>query len=137
MKVNKLILSVLCVLFFQSLIVSGQTNKNDAVVVWLKDFYSHYMTEMSKMPPNSKYLDNLESSHCTKQLLSKLKNEDYDYDPFLNAQDIDLASVKSLSIKKSSDNAYIVSYTAANKKIIHVKVFVMCEKNKYSISGLR
>jgi hypothetical protein len=139
MKIEKLTLGIFLILFFQSFVGFSQPNNNDPVIVWLKGFYVTYMTEISKMPPDIKKIESLRANNCTKQFLSKLNSGDYDFDPFISAQDFDIKSIKSLSIRKGSrNNLYVISYkNTGNNHTVNVNVFIAHEKNRYLIMELK
>ena len=108
--------------------IQAQENKSEKeMICMIKNFYTAYITENSKMPIDTLQIDALKKKHCTTSLLLKLENEDLDYDPFLNAQDCDINMLQSLNIKKAqvATDVYIISYLAEGHEdpvVIKMKV---------------
>lgn len=118
----------------------AQDNSSDGKIIsMLKEFYTSYITENSKMPPNMKNIDSMKRKYCTNSLLYKIKKQELDYDPFLNAQDSNTEWLKTLSITKDSNktNLYIVSYidSYSNNKI-SVKLIIVKEKDSFKINSI-
>jgi hypothetical protein len=88
-------------------------NFNDKEITgMLKDFYTSYIVERSKMPENFKKIDSTVKKYCTIDLQNQLKNEDIDYDLLLNGQFCEKEWLNTMSINKdSNDNSiYNVSF---------------------------
>lgn len=78
-----------------------------------------------------KKLDSILTKYCAPDLLHKIKQKtdagDLDYDPFLKAQDVDTASLKTITFTKDPKrpDAYTFSYVANQgkyKPVIHLIV---------------
>jgi Tfp pilus assembly protein PilN len=120
-----------------------QSNTDEEQVVnMLTDFYTGYITIIAKGPMD--YEDKLialKEKCCTKKLLDKVaedfKNE-LDYDPFINAQDSDVAWLKTLSVVKEpqKENTYSVSYRSndTTKVVIHLRVIK--QDDLFKIDGI-
>ncbi|MFZ4457075.1 MAG: DUF3828 domain-containing protein [Bacteroidales bacterium] len=121
-----------------------QNDLNDKeVVMFLKQFYSEYITSVSEDEPiiSVKKTNALQRKYCTKQLLRRipvLANK-IDADPFLSAQDSNQDCLKTLSIKRHPKikNQYIVSYVDiySNTKFI-VYLTIIKNNNTYQISDI-
>lgn len=98
----------------------------------LKAFYTEYITESSKFPTNYEKLSQIREKYCTKELLLEIEKLDLDYDLILNAQDTELSTLESLSIKEEKNNLFIVSYIFYADKV-EVKLYVKLIHNKYKI----
>ncbi|HTI91872.1 MAG TPA: DUF3828 domain-containing protein [Puia sp.] len=97
----------------------------------LKTFYTSYILTFNDLPNSEKKLDAILKKYCDGQLLSKIKQKtesgDLDSDPFLKAQDVDTASVKTFTFGKDPKKAdvYTFSYVANQgkyKPLIHLMV---------------
>ena len=110
------------------------------VLAMLKDFYTSYIIESSKMSPTqTQKLNSIKAKYCTKGLLDKIekqfKSGELDYDPFLKAQDVDTGWLKTLSFSKDlkKPSSYVVSYTDTNSST-KVNIYVTVVKKN---EGLR
>jgi len=103
----------------------------------IKSFYTGYITENVKMPPNGSKIFSLKKQYCTTYLLDKINNQELDYDPFLKAQDANLEWLKTLIVKKDSSKKdfYAVSYTDNNKQII-IKLNVIKQNDSFKIDSI-
>jgi hypothetical protein len=120
-----------------------QSNADEEQVVnMLTDFYTGYITIIAKGPMDFEdKLIALKEKCCTKKLLDKVaedfKNE-LDYDPFINAQDSDVAWLKTLSVVKEpqKENTYSVSYRSndTTKVVIHLRVIK--QDSSFKIDGI-
>ena len=106
---------ILLMLFFLS--CSSETAPSsvsdpEKVMDAIKEFYSSYILESSKMPPNDLQIEALKNRHCTQRFLTQLNDAEVDVDPFLNAQDVDEKWASTLEIipKDVSKNLYSVCY---------------------------
>jgi hypothetical protein len=107
----------------------------------LRTFYTNYITEISETSDVKKeisYLDSLTHIYCTSSLLEKIKNEELDYDPFINAQDADIECLRTLTINKDAEvsNLYVVSYLETYSfQQINIKLLIVKQKNCYKIDS--
>ncbi|MCU0433861.1 MAG: hypothetical protein MUC87_10440 [Bacteroidia bacterium] len=83
--------------------------------------YIAYESDSIFSPNDSKKLI---EQNCTPELIRKIETAQPDYDPFLNAQDVDLTAFASLSIIKLKTNEYEVSYITTNQERIKIKVIL-------------
>jgi hypothetical protein len=118
----------------------AQTKSSDEQAIKiLNEFYSNYIIENSKSQIDQKTINSLKSKYCTSRLLNKIKIEDLDYDPFLNAQDCDAEWLKTLTITRDSrkPNFYIISFVdnLSNKKN-YIRLSVIKEKDTYKIDTI-
>lgn len=122
-------------------VCSAQINaSNDGAITMLRQFYTSYITEESKMSSNEEKLNSIKKQYCTKKILKKIQqDEELEYDPFLHAQDADTDWLKTLTISKDPQkaNAYIVSYLSSyDKKKIVTKLVVVKEGQGYKIDDI-
>lgn len=92
---------------------SQSANFNDKEVVgMLKDFYTSYIVERSKMPENFKKINSIVEIYCTINLQNQIRNEDIDYDLLLDSQFCEKEWLNSMSINKvgSDFSIYNVSF---------------------------
>ena len=116
----------------------SQNNSSDKQITkMLKEFYSNYITENSKMPPNIKKIAIIKNIYCSKKLVANLNKKQLDYDPFLNAQDSDVDWIKTLTISKGvqNKNLYVVTYSIDGSKNT-VKLMVVNEVGKFKIDSI-
>jgi hypothetical protein len=111
----------------------GQVNhgsKESEAKVMLLDFYTNYITLISEGPAGvsgQSQIDSLTRKYCTEALLMRIPAiiEKTESDPFLKAQDSNIESLKSLTIRQDEDdkNQYVVLYRDVytyNEFVIHV-----------------
>lgn len=116
---------------------SESTDKQ--ILIFLKEFYTYYIIENSKMPRNEKSIDKIKTKYCTTSFLNKISYEELDFDPFLNTQDCQTEFLKSLSITKRAGefNSYMVSYMDEyNKTKITIELTVVIEKGGFKIDSI-
>jgi hypothetical protein len=103
----------------------------------LKSFYTSYIRENVKMPPNGSKISSVKMKYCTMDLLDKINNEELDFDPFLKAQDSNIDWIKTLIIKKDSSrkDLYDVSYIDNNKPVI-VKLNIIKQNKSFKIDSI-
>ncbi|WP_431216259.1 DUF3828 domain-containing protein [Puia sp. P3] len=99
---------ILCALF--GILLCGQVKGQDStadkkeVFAQLKTFYTSYILAFNDLPHSAKKLDAIMKKYCDSQLLSKINKKsesgELDYDPFLKAQDVDTASLKTFTFGK-------------------------------------
>ena len=101
------------------------------ISVMLKGFYTKYITAVASSDNphiSEKKLILLRNQYCTSHLLNQIPKliEQTDSDPFLKAQDSDIAFLKTLSVKKDikKSNVYTVSYFSSlqTKFVIYLKI---------------
>jgi hypothetical protein len=112
----------------------------------LKEFYTTYISEIGKKRGNNERINwekinAIPKEYCTVRLLKEIENDkELDYDPFINAQDADLKSLKTLSIKKNIEvpNGYVVTYgdSFGKEEVSIIKVVVVKEKDGYKIDSV-
>lgn len=113
---------------------------NDAAVQMLKEFYTKYITEITKTSPSTKKLNAIRKQYCTAGLLTRIKEIEVDTDPFLNAQDADDNWLKTLSVSKDSQKSkgvYVVSFLDnESKEKITARLLVVKDGDDYKIDGI-
>ncbi|WP_426059773.1 DUF3828 domain-containing protein [Hymenobacter sp. B1770] len=112
----------------------------------LKEFYTAYITEGAKAPTpfNLAKSRALQKKYCTASLSSKInaqyKSGQLEADPFLQAQDVDISWLKTLSFNRNASrlNTYTVSYFDAesNEKIV-IHLTVIKQGDSFRISAIR
>ena len=126
--------------FFSHPVRIRAASPNDAATEMLKEFYTRYITEISKNPPSEKKLHSIRKQYCTAGLLSRMKELQLDYDPFINAQDTDDSWIKTLSVKRHPEKGkgfYIVSFSdTESKTTVTITLSVIKEKDDYKIDGI-
>lgn len=126
--------------FFIRPVQTHAVSGNDAATEMLKEFYTKYITEISKASPNTKKLNSIRKQYCTAGLLSRIKELELDYDPFLNARETDDSWVKTLSVSKESKkgkNIYTVSFSdSETKEKTTITLSVIKEGDEYKIDGI-
>lgn len=126
--------------FFSYPVRIQAASPNDAATEMLKEFYIKYITEVSKNSPSEKKLHSIRKQYCTAGLLSRMKELQLDYDPFINAQDTDDSWIKTLSVKRHPEKGkgfYIVSFSdTESKTTVTVTLSVIKEKDDYKIDGI-
>lgn len=110
---------------------------DEEIMKMIKDFYTNYITENVKMPPDGSKIFSLKKKYCTTYLLEKINNQELDYDPFLKAQDSNIEWLKTLIIKKdpSKKGFYEVSYTDNTKQIV-IKLTVIKQNESFKIDSI-
>lgn len=125
----------ICLLGFGHATAQNAEGDRQAIAM-LKEFYTDYITAIDH--GEQKAWDSLQRKFCTVRLLRKLPQlgEEHDEDPFLKAQDSNIAFLKSLTVKADArmNGHYVVSYMA-DKKVI-VNVMVVRQQGHYLINGL-
>jgi len=112
-------------------------SSDEEIMSMIKSFYTGYITENVKMPPNGSKIFSLKKKYCTTYLINKINNQELDFDPFLKAQDSNIEWLKTLTVKKnvSKKGFYIVSYTDNNKQII-IKLNVIKQNESFKIDSI-
>jgi hypothetical protein len=113
-------------------------------ITMLKEFYTVYITELSKWPINSTELNTIKKKYCTSSLLSKIKAQfksgQLSADPFLQAQDFDISWLKTLSVNRDSKklNGYNISYidSEAKEKVV-IRLTVIKQGDGHKIASIR
>ncbi|MES2780087.1 MAG: DUF3828 domain-containing protein [Bacteroidota bacterium] len=109
----------------------------------LKEFYLTYMTQIESSTDvlmEQKIL----KKYCTRKLIAKVtsasdmeKDNSLDYDVFINAQDVDVKSLKTLVIKRETENIYRVSYVPSyNKKMKTIRLKIVKREKEYFIDDI-
>jgi hypothetical protein len=135
MAFNAKLPAILCALV--GVLLCGRVQAQDStaekkeVFSLLKTFYTSYIVAFNDLPHSEKKLDAILKKYCDGQLLSKIKQKtesgEMDDDPFLKAQDVDTASLKTFTFGKDPKRAdiYTFSYVANQgkyKPVIHLTV---------------
>jgi len=89
-----------------------QNTEENHVINVLKDFYTAYINERTKMPEDFKKINTLLKKYCTDNLQKQLQDEDIDYDLFLDGQNCEKEWLKTIIISKDKirSNVYIVNF---------------------------
>lgn len=110
--------------------------KNE-VISFLMMFYKEYTSELKKKIVDFKVIDNIKKKYCTLKLINKLAQSELDYDPFLNAQDVNDDILKSIIINDTDEEGvYIVSYDGYNDDKIYVKLLLIKIEGDYKVSDI-
>lgn len=138
--------SILLILCF-SLPISGQNKttikQRDPALNFVEDFYVAYFTIFCKtanLPLQEKKLDSLRKLSCTTAFYKKIPflMEEKEADIFLNAQDADISSLKTLRVSKGkTENTVVITYLAEVepkvKQTIRISIRLKKLNNKYLI----
>lgn len=119
-------------------------NQEEKNIKMIKEFYTAYITEVSSNDPPmvmAEKLDSLQKIYCTDKLLDRLPDiiEKTGADAFLKAQDSNIKSLETLTIKKDSTkpNGYIVSYSDPYSKTqITIGLTVIEKKSRIKIDSI-
>ena len=111
MKRHKLLFFVALLIFtFNGLF--AQDSSDQEKIEMLKNFYKEYTAELESIDVNWEKVDSIEKRYCTERLLNWRKSEELDYDPFINAQDLNPGLYEILNIRRdnSRQNKFVVTY---------------------------
>ncbi len=113
-------------------------NENQQAIEMLTEFYTLYMTEQDKMPPDLQAIEKIEHKFITQEFLKKLKSSGLEYDPFLNAQDCSIDWIKTLEITsvQEKENAYKVCYHYDNEHTNCMTLYLITENGNFMINGI-
>jgi hypothetical protein len=141
MKSNRIITIFSTIILLFNSFGYAQTKLSDEIQIKkrLNDFYICYIKENSKTIGNTKTIDAIQKKYCTEKLLNKIKNDELDYDPILNAQDCDILWLKTLKILKDSKmkDLYFVTYIDTfSKKKNTIKLIVIKEDGNFKINEI-
>ncbi len=141
MKTNLLFL-FLTTLLISSIIQCQPKTEEEQIIEMLRKFYTNYMTEVSGAADNNR-LDSLKRIYCNPALLEKIQiefdREELGYDPFIYAQDVNIESIKTLTIIKDSivPNYYYVSYRDPYwGGVSKIKLSIVKHNNNYLIDDI-
>lgn len=110
----------------------------------LMAFYTSYISECIKdpTPQNLKKMESLRNEYSTERLLKQLKDDELDYDPYLNAQDCSKSWLKTLEVKQdlADPNQWLISMGEVGSKLRSlIRLTVVKQGDRYkidTISGL-
>lgn len=108
-------------------------------IAMLKEFYTSYIRENAKMEVDFEALDALEAKCLSEELIDRLSGVSLEYDPFLDAQDVDESWVKTLTVKpvEGQDDAYKVCYRYdGNEPETCVTLFLIKQNGRYLINDI-
>ncbi len=131
-------------------------NRNDTIAVkkdnkknliskeakFLKSFYAAYVKELDNVPINFANVDSIKLKYCTSEFLDKLSRYDLDYDPLLDAQDVDVDILESLKIRidstiNSNKKFFIITYDAGFQgDNPTIKLNLLNVENSFKISDI-
>lgn len=114
-------------------ILAVQPKQNDVKIEkTLITFYKNYMIAQDN--ENKNQVESLKKKYLTKELLNKINNGFYDYDPILNAQDVSADNSETIKVFKEGD-LYKVCYTwVLRGEISCTKLKIIKSKNNFKIS---
>ncbi|MDF2189029.1 DUF3828 domain-containing protein [Paraflavitalea sp. CAU 1676] len=112
----------------------------DEAKQWLKQFYTDYITACSKGASNEE-MAVIEKKYCTAALIKEIKSdEEMDVNPYLNAQDCDTSTLKTLQVEKvpQQKDQYKVSYKWSPDGVATtIHVTLVRQQNEYKINKLQ
>jgi hypothetical protein len=131
------------ILFVVYLYVPNNINAQDScsseqIINMLNNFYVEYITMIAKGIFTNEERDTLLAKYCTKNMMDHLENCKCESDPFLDAQDADTLSLKTLKIIKDPKcyNLYRVSYVDYYSKIkSNIGLYIVRQKKDYKIDS--
>ena len=111
-------------------------------------FYLAYITEslsQKNLNEQNKKLDSITQLYCTQSLLDSInyefKNNELDYDPFLDAQDVNPEMLKTLFIQKSKQvkNQYSVMFLIDeyDGSFTNITLIISRENGRYKIAAIK
>lgn len=107
---------------------------------WLKQFYATYITKCYT-GASGEEMKAFEKSSCTAAYFNELQaDEEMDVNPFLNAQDCDTATIKTLKVDKDPQvkDRYIVSYSwSSPDSRKDILVTITKEQDAFKISHIQ
>lgn len=109
--------------------------KMDTTIAFINSFYKDYISVILEFPVNETKKNNVIKRYCSSRLINTLDTLELDYDPFINAQDIDN---KSTNIKidklKNVRNGFIIYF--GDNKANFVKIHINNENEKLIIDSI-
>ncbi len=105
----------------------------------LKEFYTQYITENAKTASDFdlKKVKAIENKYFSQKLIQKLKTAELEADPFLNAQDFELAWIENLEITPFvTENVYKVCYNYTQEHTKCITLVLTKENEKYLIDDI-
>jgi len=117
----------------------SSTFNDKEITSMLKDFYTSYIVERSKMPEDFKKIDSLLKKYGTTDLQNQIRNEDIDYDLLLNGQFCEKEWLNTMSINKDSNDStiYKVSFgymADGKRKQKIIKLQIVKDSTGYKIN---
>lgn len=138
------VLFALCAYTVETMAIQGapamdtKTDQAQAIAM-LKEFYTRYITESDKDTVDEELMVSIEEKYLTPELLDRLNSGYMEYDPILNAQDVDIAWLKTLTITAVADqkDAYMVCYRYSNDDPANcVTLFLVKVNGHYLINDI-
>jgi hypothetical protein len=116
---------------------SQSKSTDEQVVTMLKAFYTSYITVISESRDSIEFkLDSIKQKYCTADLLEKIENGEWEYDPLISAQDADIKWLKTLMIIKDQTaiDTYFVSFVSNyDQRKITIRLRVVLQNDRYKI----
>lgn len=126
-------------LFSSKISFSQSSFSDEQAIKMLKSFYTEYIGEISIMPMNEEKVQKIKNKYCSEKLINTLNAQEFDNDPFINAQDCEIELLKILNFKKKvkTDNTFIVSYLDnATRNLISIELIVIITDEIYKIDDI-
>ena len=105
----------------------------------IKDFYSYYIIENTKLKPKEEFNKDTLKTYCTASFIDRTFNDpNTDEDPLLMVQDYNLHMKKTLSVTKinSEYNKYNVCYVESYDNTTHcIRVTIQIINGKWKIDN--
>ncbi|HNY63182.1 MAG TPA: hypothetical protein PLH70_05915 [Bacteroidales bacterium] len=143
MKGQKILFVVLLFLCNSLFSQNNSDSLNIKKIEFLHSFYSEYFIAASQDLPDFSKIDSLQSHYCTTELYNELlylyNTEEIEADPFLESQDPQKESLKSLRINvDDQDNSlFIITYKVNEQETNLIKLRVIeVAKNNFKISSI-
>jgi len=120
-----------------SIVQTNLLSEEEAIVQMLREFYTEYITACYHLADDT----NIKNKYCTSGLISNFQNGGkysmLDADPFLNAQDCDLKTIKTLQINKDTRmNVYNVTYWWWDNVSTTIHLLVAKTEDGYKIDAI-
>jgi hypothetical protein len=115
---------------------------DEQITEFLSKFYTEYIKECNAPPKEGlEGIQKIKKKFCTSKFLEKIKEEEQDYDPIINAQDCNEDWIKTLTVRRDTNNAqgnlYIVCFMDFHKKSLHcLNVCVKKENNVWKVDDV-
>jgi hypothetical protein len=124
-------------------LVAPVSKEEEQAINTLREFYELWITEHSKdIDIDENAIADIEKKYVSKELSVKLKKVfaeyELDYDPFLNAQDYDIRSLKTLEINPVAEqnDTYRICYNYDNEHTNCMTLFLVKTNGKYLINDI-
>jgi len=115
--------------------IESEKVKKDTGIEFLNNFYKEYHTVINEIPINETKYNNIKQKYCSNKLINMLDTIELDYDPFINAQDID-PNFSQINVFKLNDSEKGYHIYFGNNKTNSVKLYLINNNDKLLIDSI-